>query len=59
MDDPTRHSSSVRKSRHSSFAGRLPAGTQHAVTLKKDGVRHVSVVCHTVEKLKEHVVGDE
>jgi hypothetical protein len=29
---------------HAHFAGRLPAGTEHAVTVRKDGIRHVRCV---------------
>jgi hypothetical protein len=37
MDDPANSTS------HNHFAGRTPAGSQHPVTLGKNGVKHVSV----------------
>lgn len=38
MDDPERHKN---MSSHSSFAGRLPAGSRHPITITKNGVEHV------------------
>lgn len=44
MDDPTRHSSKTGCDR---FAGRVPAGLEVPVVLKKNGVRHVRILVST------------
>ena len=40
------------KRRHSNFAGRFPAGTTQAVTLAKNGQRHVSSRIGWLDKAK-------
>jgi hypothetical protein len=50
MDDPA-HSTS-----HNHFAGRTPAGSQQAITLGKNGVKHVSE-SREEEKVGIHSIG--
>jgi hypothetical protein len=39
MDDPTRSTNN-----HQNFAGRVPAGLELPIVVKKNGVRHVSIL---------------